>query len=138
MYADWKEVRRVIRHENDDNCCTVVATAIACNVRFSKAKRLLASISGRRKNRGVPFRLTHDKVFKKLGRKLKPCITWGGHPTMITLERWAKKPENTNKIFLVYTRQHVLTIRQGEVVDHSKGSKRKIQAVYEVLPLTGE
>jgi len=136
MYADWQEVVKAVMHENDDNCCTVVATALACNVRFSKAKRVLARIAGRRKGRGVPFMLTHDRVFEALGHKLVrvECPA----KTVITIERWAKSRQNVEKVFLVYVRGHVLTIRRGEVVDHTKGSKKNIREVYEVLPMTEE
>jgi len=137
MYANWQEVVRAILHENEDNCCTVVATAIACNVRFSKAKRVLARIAGRRKRRGVRFVRTHDAVFSELGYSLKQVWDCDAH-TMITMERWANRAENKNKVFLVYVRGHVCTIRKGQVVDHSKGSRRNIKAVYEVLPLTAE
>lgn len=138
MYDSFGEINRAIKHEKEANCCTVVATAIACNVRFSKAKRVLASVSGRRKGRGVPFTLTHDKAFKALGKKLKPCITWTACPTVTSLEKWANRPENSDKVFLVYVRGHVLTIRKGKVIDWTQGRRHKVQAVYEVLPLTEE
>jgi len=137
MYSTWQDAVRAITHEREDNCCTVVATAIACNVRFSKARRVLAKLSNRKRNRGVPFARTHDAVFSELGYRLKQVWDCNA-PTMITMERWANRPENKDKVFLVYVREHVCTIRKGQVVDHSKGSRRNIKAVYEVLPLTEE
>lgn len=135
MYDSFEEIYRAIKHEKENNCCTVVATAIACNVRFSKAKRVLASVSGRRKGRGVAFRLTHNEAFKALGKKLKPCVTWTSCPTVTSLEQWANRSENKGKVFLVYIRGHVLTIRQGKVIDWTQGRRHKVQAVYEVLPI---
>ena len=77
-------------------------------------------------------------VFKALGKKLKPCITWTSYPTIVSLEKWANKPENSDKVFLVYIKGHVFTIRKGKVIDWSQGRRHKIQAVYEVLPLSEE
>lgn len=138
MYANFEEIKKAVMHEKDRNCCTVVATAFACDVRFSKAKRALASIAGRRKGQGVVFRRFHDDVFESFNKRLVQDMTWGGYPTVTSLERWANKTENKNKIFLVYVRGHVLTIKHGEVMDWTQGRRHKVQAVYEVLPIIEE
>lgn len=134
LYASFDEIYKAIKHEKENNCCTVVATAIACDVRFSKAKRIVASIANRKKGRGVAFKAYQHEIFKALGKKLKPCVNWTSYRTVSSLEKWANSLDNANKTFLVYISGHVLTIRHGKVIDWTQGRRHIVKAVYEVLP----
>lgn len=138
MYANWKEALRAIKHEKENNCCTVIATAIACGVRFSKAKRVLKKVAKRKKGRGVRFNLCHHNVFGILGHKLVVVPVCSLPATVKTAERWASTPENKDKVFLVYVKGHVLTIRKGAVIDWTQGRRHRILQVFEVLPTIEE
>jgi hypothetical protein len=117
------------KYYNDSNNCTVVTTAIAAGVTYGKAFNLLKSL-GRKTGKGVPFALIDKHVFKELGFRL---IMQGDTST-----RWGTVSSITTKLpskgtFIAYVSGHVLTVRDGKVMDWTEGRRHRIKKVYQVV-----
>jgi len=130
QYDDAIKVYKIgHKYYNDSNNCTVVTTAIAANVPYGKAFNLLKSL-GRQTGKGIPFAQIDKYVFKELGYNL---IKQGDSST-----RWGTVSTITNKLpskgtFIAYVRGHVLTIRDGIVMDWTEGRRHRIKRVYQVV-----
>jgi hypothetical protein len=130
QYDDAIKVYKIgHKYYNDTNTCTVVTTAIAANVPYGRAFNLLKSF-GRETGKGVPFALIDRQVFRELGFKL---IKQGDFNT-----RWGTVSTITKKLpskgtFIAYVRGHVLTIRDGVVMDWTEGRRHRIRNVYQVV-----
>ena len=130
QYDDARKVYEIgHKYYNDTNNCTVVTTAIAANVPYGKAFNLLKSL-GRKTGKGVPFALIDKHVFKELGYKLIEqgdlFTSWGTVSTITT-----KLPSKGT--FIAYVSGHVLTIRDGVVMDWTEGRRHRIKKVYQVV-----
>ena len=130
QYNDAIKVYKIgHKYYNDRNNCTVVTTAIAANVPYGKAFNLLKSL-GRKTGKGVKFSLMQDCVFKDLGYRL---VQQGDLMT-----RWGTVSTITKKLpskgtFIAYVSGHVLTIRDGVVMDWTEGKRHRIKKVYQVV-----
>ena len=130
QYDDARKVYEIgHKYYNGTNNCTVVTTAIAANVPYGKAFNLLKSL-GRKTGKGVPFALIDKHVFKELGYKLIEqgdlFTSWGTVSTITT-----KLPSKGT--FIAYVSGHVLTIRDGVVMDWTEGRRHRIKRVYQVV-----
>ena len=129
QYDDATKVYQIGRkYYNDTNNCAVVATALAANVPYGKAFNLLKSL-GRQTGRGTPCYML-AKAFNQLGFRL---VEKGDIRT-----RWGTVSTITKKLpskgtFIAYVSGHVLTIRNGVVMDWTEGRRHRIIEIHQVV-----
>lgn len=145
----YQDIRNDLDYINDRGSCTVVATAIACQVPFLEAQKCLARL-GRRKNQGFCY----IKHFRSIASKFNyvadcyvPMRMRGGiiHFTNKKGEKITKKPlkrvtsltiNNAPKVlpevgtFILNVNGHVATLKDGIIEDWSRGRKYSVYAVY--------
>jgi len=144
----YKDIQDDMNYISDRGSCTVVATAIACQVPFLEAQKCLSKL-GRRKNHGFPF-IKHFRSIASNFNYIADCytpITVNG----IIHYRNRKGLKITNKplnrltsltinnapkllpeigTFVLNVDGHVATLRDGIIEDWSRGSKRQVYALY--------
>jgi len=144
----YNQIQNEDSYLNDRGSCTVVATAIACQVPFIEAQKCLSKL-GRRKNHGFPF-IKHFRSIASNFNYIADCytpITVNG----IIHYRNRKGLKITNKplnrltsltinnapkllpeigTFVLNVDGHVATLRDGIIEDWSRGSKRQVYALY--------
>ena len=129
QYNDAIKVYKIgHKYYNDTNNCAVVATAIAANVKYGKAFNLLKSL-GRQTGSGTKSKMLAEAL-NQLGFKL---VQQGDRMT-----RWGTVSTITRKLpskgtFIAYVRGHVLTIRDGVVMDWTEGRRHRIIGIYQVV-----
>ncbi len=129
QYNDARKVYQIGRkYYNDTNNCAVVATAIAANVKYGKAFNLLKSL-GRLTGTGTSCYMLAE-AFNQLGFKLvQQGDRMSGWGTVSTITR--KLPSKGT--FIAYVSGHVLTIRDGVVMDWTEGRRHRIIGIYQVV-----
>lgn len=118
-YKTYDEIKRIGRkYYNDKGFCAVVAVAVACGVGFGKAYHTLKR-QGRIHGNGT---YTRDimQALETLGMKMTPIE--GVHGRQVRT-----MPKVLGKgMFIVFIRGHVLTIRDGQVVDWTEGRAHRV------------
>ena len=114
------------KYYNDTNFCTVIATSVAAQVSFGKARNWLEQ-HGRKPRKGAYDHQYHE-VMKKLGCTLERLPRSNTPKTVGQLARKMK-----TGAYLVQLRHHVLVIDDGQVMDwtHDK-SRHHIRCVYKI------
>lgn len=122
----YEELHKIAqRYYSDTGFCSVIATAVACDVSFGKALSFSRK-AGRKHRKGSNLAAIHSMMAMG-GKKLTPVDNFGA--TLTTSERRA--PKTGRYMFLVSG--HVATMRDGVLEDWSKGgSRRKILVTYKI------
>jgi len=128
QYDDAIKVYEIGRkYYNDTNNCAVVAVAIVCRVAYGKAFNTLKRL-GRVTGRGTPITLTVPALnqlgFQSEHIEFNKC-------TVSTITRQLDK----NSMYLVRVRGHILAVRNGDVIDWSKGRRHRVLQVLKVTKL---
>ena len=114
------------KYYHDTNFCTVIATSVAAQVSFGKARNWLEQ-HGRKHKKGAYDHQYHE-VMKKLGCTLKGVCLSGLPRTVGALSRQLNKGT-----YLVQIRHHVLVIDEGQVMDWTgQGSRHRVKMVYKI------
>lgn len=114
---------------NESNDCAVKAIAIACNVPYKVAHRLLEKHTGRKHRRGT---LTHmiNPAIRHLGFE----VTQLHDVTAKTISTIARDSAVQDGFFVVYVRGHIAAIVNGQIEDWTEGRRHRVIAVYKVTP----
>lgn len=116
----YHEIRKIGKEQGDDNFCSVIALAVALDISYEQSWNLFRMV-GRRANKGVSDRQiqsalrTAGVVFESIKVTAKTVRTF-------------KYKGN----FIVTTCNHALAHQDGETLDHSAGTKRRIECVYKI------
>lgn len=121
-------------YPTETNYCTVIAAAIALDIKFGAARSLLY--------RGVNRVTAKGTSVSKLHTVLK---TQGYRPRMLFLEM-AKTPVSaqralakTKGTYFIYTKNHVATVQDGVCQDWSNNDHRKnldrVESIYKIEKL---
>lgn len=111
----------------EGNDCTVIALSICTEISYDAAHELLRK-RGRVKGCGVR-KTQWEPAFAEAGFRL--AIENITAKTMKTVLEQLEK----DKVYLVQSTRHVAAVVNGEILDWSKGKRKSIKAVYQVLPM---
>lgn len=126
---DFAKLRHVAtKYYRENNCCTVIAVAVAARVGFGKAYHAMKR-EGRKDRRGAYF-AQYKRALDKMGFDVVPIENTMGK-TLAT----AKKRAPKQGTFLLHTSRHVTCIRDGEMVDWAadNNSRKRITAITQVI-----
>jgi hypothetical protein len=127
MTFDDLQERSVANGETKD--CAVKAVAVVTGTDYDTVLRLFYRL-GRRPGTGTSKHMLLEAI-ALLGYKLDPSCYRS--KTVVTLEREFK---NRRGRYLVWTRNHLLAVVDGEVVDWTKGRRHRVRAVSKVYLTT--
>ena len=127
QYKTGKEIYRIGQlYYGDSGHCSVVAVAVSCGVGYGRALKEMSK-QGRILRKGANVSQIHGAI-RELGfNVVKYDLEVNGTVSTIT----KKLPKLGT--FIAYVRGHILTIRNGEVMDWSEGRKHRIIRVMEVV-----
>ena len=126
-------------YPKETNYCTVIATAIALDIKFGAARSLLYRGANRPDARGTTVRKLHA-VLKAQGYKAG-FVTLSNAKTPVSAQRALSKTTGT---YFIYTKNHVATVQDGVCEDWSNNEHRKnldrVESIYKIekLPYTTE
>ena len=126
---DFNKLKHVaLKYYNDNNCCSVIAVAVAAKIGFGKAYNAMKR-EGRKDRKGAYF-VQYEAALNKLGYKVEQRQLYIGK-TLASAKRLCPKKGT----FLINTRRHVTCIRDGVMVDWAadNNSRKRIVAVHEVI-----
>ena len=98
------------KYYNDDNFCTVIGLAVACDLSFGKAYNIAKRTVNRSHRRGLKVHAIH-KLYESMGKALIPCAV--PCKTLMTLSR--SVPPTGRYMYL--TASHCAVSRDGIVED---------------------
>lgn len=130
---DFNKLKHVaFKYYNDNNCCSVIAVAVAAKIGFGKAYNAMKR-EGRKDRKGAYF-VQYEAALNKLGYKVEPSKVYMGK-TLVAAKRICPK----RGTFLIRSAGHVTCIRDGVMVDwaEDRNSRKRVKEVYEVIK-TGE
>ena len=121
---DFNKLKHVaIKYYNEDNCCGVIAVAVAAKVAFGKAYRIMQRL-GRPNRRGTPHHV-YEQALEQLGYRLEPCDLAMGK-TLVTAKRNCPK----RGTFLILSYRHITCIRDGEMIDWASDSNSRKRVIW--------
>jgi hypothetical protein len=126
---DFKKLVHVaFKYYKENNCCTVIAVAVAANIGFGKAYHAMKR-EGRQDRRGAYF-AQYESALNKLGYRVEPSEVYMGK-TLVSAKRICPK----RGTFLIRSAGHVTCIRDGVMVDwaEDRNSRKRVKVVYEVI-----
>lgn len=132
-FSDLHESARDMGEAND---CAVKAIAVAGGIGYAEAHALLRR-HGRIDRKGT-YTPSIDAALEELGieqREVTPTMRASGGRTVRTLVRLLRGRRETvqavvgTETFLVYTRGHVLTVKDGQCVDWTDGRLHRVRRV---------
>ena len=126
-----KKIKAASKSHNERNDCSVKAVAILCNATYDEAHAALKA-AGRKDRKGAGF----DQIMKAV-RSLGCYVEYddelnhrGRNMHRITVNRvGAALPKGR---WLVYSNGHVLAVKNGEVLDWTKGRRHQARLAWEV------
>jgi len=120
--AEWKSVCRLSKRLNESKDCAVIAVAIATGVNYMSVHCLMTS-KGRKPRKSTLNTITYAtlKHFGFRGEKVSYRSK-----TVRTLEREFKNRPGT---YLVWVRGHVFALKEGHILDWTKGRQHRIKRV---------
>jgi len=126
QYKTGIEIYKIgTQYYNDAGHCSVVAVAVSTGVAYGRALKEMTR-QGRVLRQGASQQQIHDAI-KSLGYTVTRCdMRVNGTVSTIT----SKLPNLGT--FIAYVRGHILTIRDGKVMDWSEGRRHRILSVYQV------
>lgn len=126
MEQQFKDMQAAAYKMKETRDCAVKAVAFSCDISYEEAHAALKA-AGRKNNKGTPNHLTR-KVLKQQGFKTEKYEHRA--KTVRTLARELRFVRGT---FLVWTRGHILCIKDGKVMDWTKGRLHRITSVERVV-----
>jgi hypothetical protein len=129
----YEECARVGRkHHRDTNFCMVIATAVATEIAFSRARAILAKHAFRQHRRGLSVSAMHC-LLDAMGYEVKRVLVRS--KTLKTVQR---ELAGTSGAFFVYTNNHVSCVKDGVMQDWARSdirpSNKRIEQVYQITP----
>lgn len=128
---DYQSVVAEANKCGEKNDCAVRAVALAAGVKYKEALARF-SLFGRAPKSGTPYSITR-----------RVCNSFGLLLTELPLNHFQARTIRTlgrvlphKGTYLVRTNQHILTCKDGEVLDHAAGSCRRIKQILRVQHLT--
>ena len=133
------ELRRVASkyYPTETNYCTVIALAIALDIKFGAARSLLYRGVNRVTAKGISVQALH-LVLKQEGYKCR-MLELELAKTPVSAQRALSKTKGT---YFIYTKNHVATVHDGVCQDWSNNDHRKnldrVESIYKIekLPYT--
>ena len=126
MAINYADCDRASTWNSETNDCTVKALAIVAQVPYIKAHDHMAK-NGRRFRKGwrghVPALMG---IYEKLSLKAKATMT-----TAKTMKQFEEQCDPT-KTYCVFTRGHIVAVRNGKVQDWTAGRRHRPQFVFEI------
>jgi len=125
--AKYERINAVrAEHYKDDDACSVIAIAIACNVSFGKAQAAMRR-AGRKDSHGATLSAMRDAI-TELGFM---CKSWDTS-TRPTVAQFKKYVEGA---VLVVTKGHVSCVLDGIVHDYiGQSSRKRVHSFINVTP----
>ena len=126
QYEDAMKIYNIgIKYYKDKNNCSVVAVAVTTGVAYGAAFKALEK-AGRVRGRGA----STSQIVK--------ALDYLGYKTRTVLEDFKTVRTVTDRLpstgnFLAYVPSHVLSIRNGRVIDWTEGRRHRIYTVKEVI-----
>ena len=126
-------------YPTETNYCTVIALAIALDIKFGAARSLLYRGVNRVTAKGTSIRALH-LVMKQEGYRAG-WVTLPAAKTPVSAQRALSKTTGT---YFIYTKNHVATVQDGVCEDWSNNDHRKnldrVESIYKIekLPYTTE
>lgn len=130
MEQSFKDLERVAAAYDETNDCTVKAIALACDVSYGKAHRLLAKM-GRKKGRGVTMAVI-AKALNQLGYPVDIHGMLNHSAVDLTIKRFAR--EYSEGRYIVCTKAHAIAVVEGELKDWTADTagRRKVVSVMKI------
>ena len=135
----YNSIKETQAYKQDNNSCTVVASALAFDTDYTEMTSYYAS-KGRRAGRGVAHSLSVDIVktlAKAKGYKYKRMqkleiikLTKGKTMTVGNSKKYLDKSKN----YVIFSAGHAIGAVGGVVDDFTKTSKRPIHTIIELTP----
>jgi len=127
QYDDAIKVYKIgHKYYNDSNNCSVVAVSICTGKAYGTALNTLAKLGRRIRQGAYPSMIM--KAIELHGFNLIP-YKLAKYGTVSTI---TKKLPSKGK-FLIFVSGHVLTVRDGKVMDWTEGRRHRIRSVYQVV-----
>ena len=118
-------------YPTETDYCTVIAAAIALDIKFGAARSLLYRGANRVTARGTTVRKLHD-VLKAQGYRAD-WVTLSNGLTPVSAQRALAKTKGT---YFIYTKNHVATIQDGVCEDWSNNDHRRnldrVESIYKI------
>lgn len=126
----YDELRKQSDSFGEYRDCAVVATAIACRVKYKDAHAALKS-AGRRDRKGTHRHTTWTAITKVLDCQIekhpRPRQDNGSRYTTLTIGK--RFPRG---YYLVFVKNHVAAMVNGKVLDWTEGRRHRVQEVWKV------
>ena len=122
---EWETVCKFSKELKESNDCAVKAVSIVTGVHYHDVHSLMM-VKGR-KHRGTTKQVYTYQVLRQLGAQL--TVVPFRSKTIRTLEREFKHRPGT---YLVWVRGHLFAMKDGEVLDWTKGRRHRIINVQKV------
>lgn len=130
----WQSMVTDSRAKGEHNDCTVKALTAATGLPYADCHMALAK-QGRKPRKGCHFNSMGKRAAASLGWLMETVDPFDYRAkTMITAER--DRAFRSGR-YVVQVSRHVAALIDGKVIDHSQGSRRRIQCVYAFTPIAG-
>tara|TARA_R110000824_G_scaffold301010_1_gene489057 strand:+ start:761 stop:1198 length:438 start_codon:yes stop_codon:yes gene_type:complete len=123
---NYEKIKESREYNSDRGSCSVVACSVAFGVPFPEMQKVFEGF-GRKKNRGVYFDQYLKKVSKMYGFKVQN----------VPLKKARLTPKNCKAhlgkgTFILGTRGHVLTLKNGIVEDWTNGRGHRVNRIWKI------
>jgi len=130
---------------NETNDCTIVALTVVTGKPYAQCKAALEK-HGKKARRGCNA-IIQEKALKDLGfavQWISPQSFIDQYPEVhkralknVTNHHPDRFPQvfKDGKTYLFHNNSHVLAVVDGAVHDHSRGTRRQVKSIHEILPL---
>jgi hypothetical protein len=126
QYEDAMKIYNIgVKYYKDKNNCSVVAVAVTTGVAYGAAFKALEK-AGRVRGRGATT------------GQIKEALDYLGYTTRAVVEQFKTVRTVTDYLpstgnFLAYSPSHVLSIRNGRVIDWTEGRRHRVYTASEVI-----
>lgn len=124
------KIQDAASQHNERNDCAVRAIAVVLDIEYDEAHRMLEQ-QGRQHRRRTKTAMTVDALVAAGYEPYPVTEKYIGASTIRTLGHYLRPDD----VMLVFTRGHVLGIRDGFVHDWTKDRLHRIKAVWKLRPL---
>ena len=126
QYEDAMKIYNIgVKYYKDTNNCSVVAVAVSTGVAYGAAFKALEK-AGRARGKGATT------------GQIREALDYLGYTTRTVVEYFKTVRTVTDYLpstgnFIAYTQGHVLSIRNGRVIDWTEGRRHKVYTASEVI-----